>query len=186
MCEPSSPRHLALALVLLGCAVSAQPGDNPAKPWRAALDLSMGSQDVELSGHCFRMSAAIIDSSLAKLHKRKMANGTEFHRGKVVVEQFPEELLVEVTVTDCGSPYAVAVGKDALRALQFAAVWRRGGDERSCEIYAPRPRPDDMQASDTFRAYELSVPSANVPLTDRLVVTVSSEGKKVAQFVNDL
>jgi hypothetical protein len=180
-------RHLAVGLAaLLLFALPGEAGDIPNKPWHSSPDLSMGSEHVEVGGHCLRMSAAILDSSLAKLHKRRTANGTEFHRGKTVVDQFPEDLLVEVTVTDCVSPYAVSVDKEALRSVQFSAVWRRGNDERPSEVYVPRPRSEDAGVNDTFRSYELSIPSANVPLSDQLVLTVSAEGKKIAQFVGDL
>jgi hypothetical protein len=173
-----------LALLALS-PTTLRAGDNGARPGRAAVYLSMGSQDVLFEGRCLRMSATLVDSSLAKLRKKKVAVGTEFHRGKIIVDRFPDELMVEVTVTDCVAPFAVAVGK-FFGTLQFSAVWRRGSDERPCEVYVPRDRPESLETSDTFRVYNLSVPSADVPLTDHLVLNVSAEGKRIAQFVNDL
>ena len=79
----------------------------------------MGTQDVELGGHCWRMSANIVDSSLAMLRKKRSGGGIEFHRGKNVVERFPDEVMVEVTITDCASPYAVPVARDILETMQF-------------------------------------------------------------------
>jgi len=79
------------------------------KPSHGSVDLSMGSEDVHLQGHCLRMSATIADSSLAKLHKKRTTTGIEFVRGKTPVDQYPDELMVEVTVTDCASPYSVPV-----------------------------------------------------------------------------
>ena len=64
----------------------------------------MGSHDVFLDGHCLRFSAAIVDSSLARLRKKRLPEATEFRLGRTVVQQFPEEFLGEVTVTDCASP----------------------------------------------------------------------------------
>jgi hypothetical protein len=171
-------------------AVSLHAVDRTEKPWHSTPDLSMGSQDVDLNGHCLRMSATIVDSSLAHLHKKKMSTGTEFHRGRSVVDHFPDELMVEVTVTDCTSPYAVAVPKESLRTLQFAAAWRRGTEERAAAgIYVPRAREKETwsDANDTFQSYELTVQSADTPLTDQLILTVSSaDGKKLAQFVAGL
>jgi hypothetical protein len=149
----------------------------------------MGSQDVQLEGHCLRMSAAIVDSSLAKLHKKKGQSGPEFHHGKTVVEHFPDELMVVVTVTNCMSPLGTAVSEEALSAIQFGAAWRRGSDERPVSgIYIPHARPKDpwTESSDTFRDFEISIQSDGVPLTDHLVLTVTAGGKMVAQFVNEL
>jgi hypothetical protein len=42
-------------------------------------------------------------------------------------------------------------------------------------------------SSDTVQIYELTIQSSDVPLTDQLVLTVSSaEGKKIAEFVAGL
>ena len=164
--------------------------DQTEKPWRSTPDLSMGAQDVQLDGHCWRMSATIMDSSLAKLRKKRSAGGTEFHRGKNVIDRFPDEVMVELTVTDCTSPYAVPVGRDILGAMQFAAQWRRGTEERPVGgLYVPHARSKDSwpESHDTVQVFELSIQSADVPLSDQLVLTVSSsDGKKVAQFVAGL
>ena len=179
-------RTLLVSLLCLSLAASSRAGDDSTKPWHATPDLSMGSQDVMLDGHCLRFSAAIVDSSLARLHKRRVPYGTEFHRGKTIVEQFPDELLLEVTVTDCVSPYAVSVGKDALSDLQFGAAWRRAGEDRRANIYIPHPREEDSQLNDTFRTYEISVTTEHTPLTDQLVLTLTSDGKRLADFVSRL
>jgi hypothetical protein len=175
------------ALLLLSSPLRA--GDISDKPWRSTPDLSMGSRDVQVDGGCLRMSATVVDSSLARLHKKRVPGGAEFHRGKTTVDRFPDEVMVEVAVTDCASPYSVALGKDVLGHLQFAAAWRRGNDERAVGgIYVPHSRPQQSSAesNDTFRLYELSIQTQDVPLTDRLVLTVSSsDGKKLAQFVTD-
>ena len=182
------PRLTCAVLLLLVLPLNAL--DKSEKPWRSTPDLSMGSQDVQLDGHCWRMSANIVDSSLAKLHKKRSAGATEFHHGRIVLDRFPDEVMVEVTVTDCASPYAVPMGKDVLGSVQFAARWRRGTDERPAGgIYVPRTRSKESwsQSSDTFQVFELSIQSTDVPLTDQLVLTVSSsDGKKIAQFVADL
>ena len=177
---------LPVAVLCLSLAVSSSAGDNSTKPWRATPDLSMGSQDVTLHGYCLRFSASIVHSSLAKLHKKRVADGTEFHRGKDVVEQFPDELLVEVPVTDCDVPNGVAIGKDVLGNLQFGAAWRHGSDERPANIYVSHPRGDESQINDTFRTYGISVTAEHIPLTDQLVLTLSSEGKKVVDFASSL
>jgi len=179
-----------MCLLLLLLVLPLQAADESAKPWHSTPDLSMGTQDVNLSGHCWRMSAAIVDSSLAKLRKKRSAAGTEFHRGKNVVERFPDELMVEISVTDCASPYAVPVSRDILGSMQFDAQWRRGSEERPVSgLYVPRVRSRDglPQASDTVQVYELSIQSADVPLTDQLVLRVSSaDGKRIAEFVAGL
>jgi hypothetical protein len=187
MTASSRSRRFALIVaVLVSFWPALQASDSGAKSWRSTVDLSMGSQDVQLQERCLRFSAVIVDSSLARLHKRRVANGVEFHRGKTVVDRYPEELTVEVTVTDCVAPFAVAFGKDILGTIEFSAAWRRGGDERPSEVYAPRARTQAEKTSDTFRVYYLSVPSAGVPLTDHLLINVSVEGKRLAQFVNEL
>jgi hypothetical protein len=183
-------RSRLIYIFLLLLPLHLQAVDESEKPWHSTPDLSMGAQDVQLDGHCWRMSATIVDSSLAKLRKKRSASGTEFHRGKNVIESFPDEVMVELTVTDCTSPNAVPVGRDILGAMQFAAEWRRGTEERPVGgLYVPRARSRDgwPESRDTVQVFELSIQSADVPLTDQLVLTVSSsDGKKVAQFVAGL
>ena len=183
-------RSCLLCLVLVLLVLPLRAADQGAKPWHSTPDLSMGSQDVEVGGHCWRMSAEIIDSSLAKLRKKRSAAGTEFHRGKNVVDRFPDELMVEVSVTDCASPYTVPVSREILGSMQFEAQWRRGTEERPVSgLYVPRVRSKEglAETSDTVQIYELSVQSADVPLTDQLVLRVSSaDGKKIAEFVAGL
>jgi len=185
-----SVRSLLICTFLLLLPLQLRAVDESEKPWRSTPDLSMGAQDVQLDGHCWRMSATIVDSSLAKLRKKRSASGTKFHRGKNVVERFPDEMMVELTVTDCTSPYAVPVGRDILGAMQFAAEWRRGTEERPVGgLYVPRTRSGEgyPESHDTVQVFELSIQSADVPLTDQLVLTVSSsDGKKIAQFVAGL
>jgi len=176
----------AVCMFLPASVYGADRGD---KSWHSTPDLSMGSEDVQLEGHCLRISASIVDSSLAKLHRKKGPSGPEFHHGKTVVDHFPDELTVVVTVTNCVSPFGTTVSEEALNTIQFAAAWRRGSDERPVAgIYIPHSRPKDpwSESSDTFRDYELSIQSDGVPLTDHLVLTVSAGGKTVAQFVNEL
>jgi len=183
-------RSWLVCAVLLFLPLHLSAVDESEKPWHSTPDLSMGAQDVQLDGHCWRMTASIVDSSLAKLRKKRSARGTEFHRGKNVIDRFPDEVMVELTVTDCTSPYAVPVGRDILGAMQFAAQWRRGTEERPVgSLYVPHTRSKDSgpESSDTVQVFELSIQSADVPLTDQLVLTISSsEGKKVAQFVAGL
>jgi hypothetical protein len=183
-------RSLVVCAVLLSLPLYLPAIDQSEKPWRSTPDLSMGAQDVQLDGHCLRMSATIVDSSLAKLRKKRSASGTEFHRGKNVIDHFPDEVMVELTITDCASPYTVPVGRDILGAMQFAAEWRRGTEERPVGgLYVPRTRSKDSspESHDTVQVFELSIQSADVPLSDQLVLTVSaSDGKKLAQFVAGL
>lgn len=183
---------IRLGLILVVCWVlpaSLRGADRGDKSWHSSPDLSMGSQDVQLEGHCLRMSASIVDSSLAKLHRRKGPSGPEFHHGKTVVERFPDEVTVVVTVTNCVSPFGTVVSEEALNTIQFAATWRHGTEERPVSgIYIPQARPKDpwTNSSDTFRDFELSIQSDGIPLTDHLVLTVSAAGKTLAQFVNEL
>jgi len=179
-------RALLVALLCLSVAASSRAGDDSMKSWHSAPDLSLGSHDVMLDGRCLRFSAAIVDSSLAKLHKKRLREGTEFRQGKTVVEQFPDELLVEVIVTDCAAPYGVAVAKEKLASLQFGAAWRHGGEDRPATIFVPQLRKDDSQANDTFRTYEISVSGQHIPLSDLLILTLSSDGRKIADFVSSL
>ncbi len=179
-----------LCAVLLFLPLSLRAGDESDKPWHSTPNLSMGTQDVQLGGHCWRMSATIVDSSLAKLRKKRSGSGTEFRRGKNVIDRFPDEVMVEVSVTDCISPYAVSVSRDILTAMQFAADWRRGDEERPVGgLYVPRTRSKEgmPESRDTVQIFELSIQSSDVPLTDQLVLTVSSlDGKKIAEFVTGL
>ncbi len=66
------------------------------------------------AGVCRRASRGIVPGDASQ---ETIGGGIGFYRGKNVVERFPDEVMVEVTITDCASPYAVPVARDILETI---------------------------------------------------------------------
>jgi hypothetical protein len=143
------------------------------------------------SGICFRVAGHVTSGHFFDDLKRIDDKGvdTVFRRGKEAVTQFPDELLLTFTIFDlpCPSQLKVTGSRTYLtRAmvsdLRLSLFWKRGVELRPATGFKPvgfsvRPIfPFNPEAQDVPKRfewfYELSVPSAGVPLTDSLVLVV--------------
>jgi hypothetical protein len=143
------------------------------------------------SGICFRVAGHVTSGHFFDDLKRIDDKGvdTVFRRGKETITRFPDELLLTFTIFDlpCTSQLKVTGSRTYLtRAmvsdLRLSLFWKRGVELRPATGFKPtgfsvRPifpfNPDAQDVPKRFEwFYELSVPSAGVPLTDSLVLVI--------------
>jgi hypothetical protein len=126
--------------------------------------------------------------------------GTEYRSGPEVVTEFPEELHVSFVMFDlaCKSqmqhpgPRAYLT-QEMMKSLRFSFYWKRGIELRHIENLKPEAAtavpivPYNKESKEElpkrYRWFlEFTIPSAGVPLTDRLVLIIrASDGHTAAR-----
>jgi len=154
------------------------------------------------TGICFRVAGRVTSGQFFDDLKRIDGKGadTVFRRGKETLTHFPNQLLLHFTLFDlpCGSQLKVTGSRTYLtRAtvseLRLSLFWKHGVDLRPITDFKPvgfsvRPIfPYNTEATDLPEKlewfYELAVPSADVPLTDSLVLIIRDPEGHVAARV---
>jgi len=127
-------------------------------------------------------------------------NGMEYRSGQKVVTEFPEQLHVSFIMFDipCRSQ-ALEPGprkyltQEMMKALRFSFYWKRGIELRhidnlkwgpaTAEPVVPYNTDSKEELPKRFRWFlDFTIPSASVPLTDRLVLIIRTpDGLKVAR-----
>jgi hypothetical protein len=141
------------------------------------------------SGPCFRINGRITSADFFNaLKSYDSGDGTIFRLGTDEVTQFPEKLLLSLTIRD--QPCAIGlqpVGtgtyltKEMMNSLKLSLYWKHGVDLRPAgkisvlQLTADPivPYATDLAAELPKRylwSYELGVPAGGVPLTDSLVL----------------
>lgn len=141
------------------------------------------------SGPCFRINGRITSADFFNTLKSYGSEaGTIFRMGTNEVTQFPEKLLLSLTIRD--QPCAIGlepVGtgayltKEVMNSLKLSLYWKHGVDLRPAgkisvlQLTADpiAPYATDLAAELPKRylwSYELGVPAGGVPLTDSLVL----------------
>lgn len=128
------------------------------------------------------------------------ANGTRILRGSEKITEFPEKLFLEFSIRDWLCPPELKpsgdpgiLTREVMQALRLSFFWKHGLALRSAEG-AKRKKfflePREAYASDVTPKplerfvwnYEFEVHSADVPLTDHLVIVLrTKEGRLVAR-----
>ncbi len=141
------------------------------------------------SGPCFRINGRISSAEFFnQLKSYESEDGTIFREGTSEVTQFPDKLLLSLTIRD--QPCAMGlqpVGTGAyltmevMNSLRLSLYWKHGVDLRPVgkisvlQLTADpiAPYAADLAAELPKRylwSYELGVPAVGVPLTDSLVL----------------
>jgi len=141
------------------------------------------------NGPCFRINGRITSADFFNtLKSYDSGDGTIFRLGTDEVTQFPEKLLLSLTIRD--QPCALGlqpVGtgsyltKEMMNSLKLSLYWKHGVDLRPAgkisvlQLTADpiEPYATDLAAELPKRylwSYELGVPAGGVPLTDSLVL----------------
>ncbi len=126
--------------------------------------------------------------------------GTEYRSGKEVVTEFPEELHVSFTIADISCRGRLQqpgprkyLTQDMMKSLTFSFYWKRGIElwhieNSKLEVAATEPiEPYNTESKEElpklYRWFlEFTVPSAGVPLADRLVLIIRTpDGRKAAR-----
>ena len=150
---------------------------------------------------CFRLAGRVTAPDFFDKFKRiDDQHGTEYRRGPEILTEFPKELRVSFVLLDipCTSQLQQPgprryLTQEMMKTLRFSFYWKRGIELRHIEnlkevsavaepveLYNARNKEELPKRYRRFLEY--TVPSAGVPLTDRLVLIVRTpDGRKAAR-----
>jgi hypothetical protein len=150
---------------------------------------------------CFRVKGSVTAPQFFDNFKRiDDAHGTEYRRGQEILTEFPEELHVSFVIFDipCANQLQQPGPRryltlEMMRSLRFLFYWKRGIELRrienlkqeaaTAEPVEPYNTESKEELPKRFRWFlDFTIPSAGVPLTDRLVLMVrTSDGRTAAR-----
>ncbi|HKV60977.1 MAG TPA: hypothetical protein VJO16_03625 [Candidatus Acidoferrum sp.] len=150
---------------------------------------------------CFRLDGRVTAPGFFDDFKRiDDENGTEYRSGKEIATEFPEELHVGFVMFDipCKSQMAQPGPRkymtgEMMKSLRFSFYWKRGIELRHIEnLKPPAAAAEPIEPFNTESKEELpkkyrwilefDIPSAGVPLTDRLVLIIRTpDGRRAAR-----
>jgi hypothetical protein len=150
---------------------------------------------------CFRLDGRVTAPAFFDDFKRiEDENGTEYRSGKETVTEFPEALHVSFVIFDipCKSldlqpgPRKYLT-QEMMKSLRLSFYWKRGVELRHIENFkreaaiADLIEPFNTESKEELpKRYrwilEYNIPSAGVPLTDRLVLIIRTpDGRRAAR-----
>jgi len=153
-------------------------------------------------GPCFRVNGRITSADFFnQLKSYDSSDGTVFRLGTNEVTQFPDKLLLSLTIRD--QPCSIGlqpVGtgayltQEAMSSMKLSLYWKHGVDLRSAgKITLVHLSVDPVQPYATSLAaelpkrylwsYELGIPAGSVPLTDSLVLIFRTTDGHIAARV---
>ena len=150
---------------------------------------------------CFRVSGrATAPQFFDGLKRIDDAHGTHYQRGREVVMEFPEELTISLVMFDFPCPGQLEkpgprryLTKDMMLSLRFSFYWKRNLELRHIENLkqvAARAEPIEPYNTeikeDLAKRYrwflDFTIPSAGMPLSDRVVLVVrTADGRTAAR-----
>ena len=150
---------------------------------------------------CFRVSGrATAVQFFDGLKRIDDEHGTQYQRGQEVLTEFPEELTVSLVIFDFPCPGQLKkpgprryLTKEMMRSLRFSFYWKRNLELRHIENLkqvAARAEPIELYNAeikdDLIKRYrwfvDFAIPSAGVPLTDRVVLMIrTADGRMAAR-----
>jgi len=188
----------------LGAAAQVDNAKRDQKQFSRTID--MGTSHAKILDTCLVLHSSLSGSDFfAGLKVRHASNSVEFRKGNVLVNEFPPILTVEMLsfALECSTPNLEKEEKAraALDRLLFKVEWKRGLVVRPAQdviLTIRKPSPEEwaerdevkrlsaigMETSlDGFLVVELTIKTNHVPLTDSLVVTVSTtDSNQIARF----
>jgi hypothetical protein len=154
------------------------------------------------NGACFRINGRITSADFFNgLKSYESDDGTIFRIGTKEVTQFPDKLLLSLTIRDQPCAFGlqpVGTGsyltKEVMSSLKLSLYWKHGVDLRPAGKIAVlqlsadpiEPYAKDLAAELPKRylwSYELGIPAGGVPLTDSLVLIFRTADGHIAARV---
>jgi hypothetical protein len=151
---------------------------------------------------CFRVKGSVTAPQFFDNFKRiDDAHGTVYRRGQEVLTEFPDELHLSFVILDfpCSNQMQHLgprryLTREMMSTLHLSFYWKRGIELRRIEHFkeesktatpvAPYNTESTEELPKRFEwAYEFRIPSARVPLTDRLVVMIRTPDGRTAARV---
>lgn len=150
---------------------------------------------------CFRLDGRVSAPDFFDNFKRiDDENGTEYRSGNEIVTEFPESLSVGFVMFDipCKSQINEPgprkyLTQEMMKSLRFSFYWKRGIELRhienlkppvaTAELIEPFNKESKEELPKRYRwSLEYTIPSAGVPLTDRLVLIIRTpDGHRAAR-----
>jgi hypothetical protein len=150
---------------------------------------------------CFRVSGrATAPQFFDGLKRIDDAHGTQYRRGQEVLTEFPEELDVSLVIFDFPCPGQLEkpgprryLTRDMMLSLRFSFYWKRNLELRhienlkqvtaSAEPIEPYNTEIKEDLPKRYRWFlDFAIPSAGVPLTDRVVLVIrTADGRTAAR-----
>jgi hypothetical protein len=150
---------------------------------------------------CFRLDGRVAAPGFFDDFKRiDDEHGTEYRSGKETVTEFPGEVRVAFVIFDtpCKSRELQPVPRkylthEMMKSLRFSFYWKRGIELRhidnlkppaaTAELIEPFNTESKEELPKRYRwILEFTIPSAGVPLTDRLVLIIRTpDGRRAAR-----
>lgn len=150
---------------------------------------------------CFRVTGKVTAPDFFdKFERIDTGQGTEYRSGQTIVTEFPKELRVSFVIFDlpCASQLEQPIPRryltmDMMKSLRFQFYWKRGIELRriddlkqvsaTAEPIEPYNTEIKEELPKRYRWFiDFSIPSAGVPLTDRLVLIIKApDDRKVAR-----
>jgi len=146
---------------------------------------------------CFRVAGRVTAPDFFdKFERIDTEQGTEYRSGQAIVTEFPEEVHVSFVIFDmpCASQLQEPgtrryLTMDMMKSLRFQFYWKRGIELRHIEnlkqesAMAEPIEPYNTQLREElpkrFRWFiNFTIPSAGVPLTDRLVLIIRTPDER--------
>jgi hypothetical protein len=195
---------LALAGIFLCSTAAAQSKKKSKRPKPVETDVRNYYGGVFLigdggipNGPCFRINGRVTSAEFFnELKSFNSENGVTFRRGTEEVNEFPDRLLLSLTLRDQPCPTGlqpvgtgVYLTEETMKSLKLSLYWKHGLELRPANkisVLQLTANPIEPYAKDLAQelpkrylwSYELGVPAAAVPLTDSLVLIFrTSEGR---------
>jgi len=199
---------LALAGIFLCSTAAAQSKKKSKRPKPVETDVRNYYGGVFLigdggipNGPCFRINGRVTSAEFFnELKSFNSENGVTFRRGTEEVNEFPDRILLSLTLRDQPCPTGlqpvgtgVYLTEETMKSLKLSLYWKHGLELRPANkisVLQLTANPIEPYAKDLAQelpkrylwSYELGVPAAAVPLTDSLVLIFrTSEGRIAAR-----
>lgn len=192
---------LSILLAFLPAAALPQPSRDKVI-WNYEGGIFFATDGATPDGPCFRISGRVnAPNFFDDLKRVDNEAGTTFRRGKEVITNFPDMLLLTFVLHDlpCSTKLVQTepptyLTREQVAGLQLSIFWKRGIAMRPAEgiqkiRFAVSPvKPFATKLANELPeklewVYELAVPSEDVPLTDSLVLVVRTSSGHIAARV---
>jgi hypothetical protein len=190
--EMSAPRFLSVLVVTLFLlirfgALGEASFQAPAQivEYKEVVPLSSGQvrdRDVCVNFSPVMTSGEFFDG----LQRHETPSGDEFHKNSRVVQNFPEQITVQVqlSISVCDADvYTPAPAPSFVNGIRFKAQWKRGLTMRPVEQFAVQRVAITSEEGDSRLLFLLKIHDRDVPLTDHLIISViSPQGKLLSRM----
>ena len=203
------PRHFcctALAMLLAALPTAPLPAVAAAHKetvWNYDGGVYFATEGSLEDGACFRLSGRVTAPGFFDHLRRidRLDRETVFQRGNETVTKFPDQLILSFVIFDFPCELTVKPGprvlltRERVASLRLNLFWKHGLEQRPTErvstlhFSVDRLAPQQVAATDPAVQqrfewfYGFAVPSADVPVTDSLVIVVRSPEGRIAARV---